>query len=79
MTESAGRRILTLHPGNDLCLQDQLLSCVEQVLSDAGATRIWIQASPEDDLRVYAELPGREDAEVIDLAERAPREGLAEA
>lgn len=79
MTESAGRRILTLHPGNDLRLQDDLLSCVEQVLSDAGATRIWIQASPEDDLRVYAEMPGHEDAEVIELAEHAPREGLAEA
>ncbi|WP_180923562.1 hypothetical protein [Nocardioides marinisabuli] len=49
------------------------------MLSDAGATRIWIQASPEDDLRVYAEMPGREDAEVIDLAERASHEGLAEA
>ena len=79
MSETAGRRILTLHPGNDLCLQDELLSCIERVLSDAGATRIWIQASPEDDLRVYAEMPGREDAEVMEFAERGSREGLAEA
>lgn len=80
MTASTGRNVLTLHPVVDLHLQDELLSCVEQALTDAGATRIWIQASPEDDLRVYAELPGAEDAEVIELGERGPRgDKIAEA